>query len=110
MPQPTENHGDREVAVRRPGATLTATEGDVEVVAQPAREADVPAVPELLQARRLVRRIEVLRQRVAEQERGADGDVGVAREVAVDLQRVAVDAGERLGTAEPIRPIEDAID
>ena len=41
-------------------------------------------------------RVEVLREAQAEQQRAADGDVGVAAEVGVDLDGVAVDAEQDL--------------
>ena len=63
-----------------------AAERDVQVVAQPGRQADVPAPPELLEVGAAVRRAEVLRQREAEHLRRADRDVGVRREVEVDLR------------------------
>ena len=78
-----------QVDVGAPRAAAVAAERDVEVVAQPRRQADVPAPPELLEVRAAIRRAEVLGQREAEHLRRADRDVGVRREVEVDLERVA---------------------
>ena len=78
-------------------AVRAAAERDVEVVAQPARQRHVPAAPEVLQVARRVGRVEVLREAEAEQQGEADGDVGVAAEVAVDLHRVAPGGEDRLG-------------
>ena len=57
----------------------------------------MPAPPEVLQVARRVRRVEVLGEAEAEQQREPDGDVGVATEVAVDLHRVAPGGEDRLG-------------
>src|SRR5256885_2277858 len=81
---------------RTEGAGAGAAERDVQVIAQPARQRDVPALPELLERACGVRRREVVRETVPEEERDADGDVGVAAEVRVDLDRVRVDGGDDL--------------
>ena len=65
-----------------------AAEGYVEVVAQPARERHVPAAPEVGGVLCLVGRVEVLWQVEAHQHCHADGYVGIAREVGVDLHGV----------------------
>ena len=70
----------------------------------------MPAVPELLQVGRLIGAVEVGGEREAEEEGRADGDVGVAGEVAVDLDGVAVDGGERLDAGVEFRGVEDPVD
>jgi hypothetical protein len=96
VPEAAEEHRDHEVAVRLPGAAARAAERHVEIVAQPGAERDVPAVPEVLEvlARCRARRS----SRGARSRRGArsDGDVGVAGEVAVDLDGVGVDGDDEL--------------
>ena len=77
-------------------ALAVAAERDVEVVAQPARQRHVPAPPEVLERDGGVRRVEVLRELEAEQQRDADRDVRVAAEVGEDLDGVAVDADQHL--------------
>ena len=47
VPQPAEQHGDHQVAVACALAAAVAAERDVQVVAQPGRQRDVPAPPEL---------------------------------------------------------------
>src|SRR3712207_9361202 len=64
----------------------SAPERDEQVVAQPARQRDVPAPPEVREVGRQVRHVEVLSQLVAEHVRRPQGHVGVAGEVAVDAQ------------------------
>ena len=95
--------------VRRTPSAVAA-ERDVEVVAQPARQRHVPAPPEVLERQRPVGGVEVLREADAEQQRAADGDVGVAGEVGVDLDGVGVDADEQLERTVRGRRAEDGVD
>src|SRR4030095_6963911 len=80
MPEPTEQHGDQQIDVAPRTAVSVAAEGDVEVVAEEAREGDVPAMPELDDVLRLVRRVEVDWKANAEQEAGSDRHVRAAGE------------------------------
>ena len=48
VPEAAEDHRQHQVAVGPQRAAAAAAQRDVEVVAQPVREADVPAVPEVL--------------------------------------------------------------
>jgi len=95
VPQAAEQHGQEEVQVGAGGAATVAAERDVEVVAQPGRQGDVPALPELARTRRQVGPVEVLRQPDSEEARESDGHVAVAREVEVDLVGVGVDAEQQ---------------
>ena len=45
VPQARYEHGDEEVEVRTPTAATTAAKREVEIIAEPGGEADVPAVP-----------------------------------------------------------------
>ena len=90
VPQAAEHHRDQQVAVGRPAAAAAAAERLVQVVAQPRRQADVPVPPELARVGHRVGEAEVDVQLDAEQLREAPRHVGVAGEVAVDLQREGV--------------------
>src|SRR5690606_446579 len=64
---------------------------------EPMTERDVPAAgPELGGAARQIRAAEILHELNAEQERNADGDVGVAGEVAIDLEGEEINADQQL--------------
>src|ERR1039457_5387426 len=68
-----------------PGPAVTAAaERDVDVVADPEAERDVPADPEILQVARRIGPVEVLRKADAEYPGAADRDVAVAREIHQD--------------------------
>ncbi len=56
----------------------------------------MPASPEVLDAQRSVWRVEVLGEAEPEEERAADGDVGVTTEVGEDLDGVGVDGEQHL--------------
>ena len=85
VPQAAEQHGQHQVDVGARCAAAIAAERHVEIVAQPGRQRDVPAPPEIGEADRRVRHAEVVRQAETEAQRGADRDGRVAREVAEDL-------------------------
>ena len=110
VPQTTQQHRDEQVKVGAQLAFAVASQRDVEVVSQPRRERDVPTSPELGDGGRVVGGIEVLGEVEAHQKGQTDGHIRVAREVAVDLQRVAVDAHQTLHARVEQRLIEDAVD
>ena len=91
-------------------AFAVAAQRDVEVVAQPGRERDVPAAPELRRILSFERRGEVLFETIAEHQRDADCHIGVAREIAVELNREACDAHKILEARVERRIVEDAVD
>ena len=91
VPQAAEEEHRDQVAVHPRRRHAVAAERDVEVVAEPGRQRDVPAPPELLHRVGDVRLAEVLREAEAEHPAEPDRHVRVAGEVEVDLQRVADD-------------------
>ena len=79
-----ENH--KHVTHGLPLADSGAAKRNVEVVAKPRRERDVPAPPELGDVAGEVRRLEVRHELDAKELGGADGDVAVSGEIPVDLK------------------------
>src|SRR5215831_5845982 len=92
VPEAAEEEDDPEVEEGADGAAPIAAERHVDIVAKPRRKRDVPAAPELREGSGHVRVVEVLGKPEAEEEGEADGHIRVAREVEVDLERVADDA------------------
>jgi len=92
MPEPGDEEDDEDVADGLGLGDARPSEWDVEVVAEPGGEGDVPTPPELGNVAGEVGELEVGHQLEAEELGGADGDVGVSGEVAVDLE------GEKDGT------------
>src|SRR6202040_3504536 len=72
-------------------------------------EGDVPAAPEVGDVEGLVGAVEVIGDGEAEEKAEAHGDVGVAGEVEVDLERVGVDADQDFGSAVEGGGVEYAI-
>ena len=97
VPETAEEHGEEEVCVGASVAEAIAAEGDVEVLAKPGREGDVPAAPEVGEGACEVGGIEVFGEEESEHEAEADGHVGVSAEVEVDLHRVAYGAEPCVG-------------
>ncbi|MEY5044450.1 MAG: hypothetical protein RJA19_1677, partial [Bacteroidota bacterium] len=79
-----QRDGGHEPGEARPAAV--AAHGDIEVIPQPGRQADVPPLPEIARVARLVRRSEVHRQLEAHPQGDADGHIRIAAEVRVHLQ------------------------
>ena len=110
VPQAADHHGDHEIQIGEDlPAGAQAGQREIEIIAQPVGERNVPATPKVGNVLGGVRAIEVARERDAEQQRGADRDVGVAGEIVVKLERVAVDAGQHFGAGVELGQIEDAI-
>ena len=110
VPKATEKHGHEQVEVLTELAVTVAAQGDVEVVLEPGREADVPTPPELGDGGRLVGAVEVLGELESEQEGDADGHVGIARKVAVNLEGVAIDGKEIFESAVQVGLVENTLD
>ena len=110
VPQATGRHGHHlvEIHVQRPFPV--SSECDVDVIADPCRERDMPATPEVGHGIGGERRIEVHRDLESEQQGDTDRHVRIAREITVDLYAVAVKAEEHLPAGEERRVVEDAVD
>ena len=91
------------------GVSVSA-EGYVQIVLEPAAERHVPSPPEILRIGGLVWRIEILGQVEAHQHRYADGYVGIAREVGIDLERVAEYGAEILEARKQHGIVEHPVD
>ena len=85
MPQAAEQHSEHQVAVGEPAPAAATAEGNVQVVAQPTGERNVPAPPKIRHAGRQVGALEVDGEVEPEQFGHADGHIGVAGEIEIDL-------------------------
>ena len=86
VPKTAHQEDDEDVADGFPFPHARSAERNVEVVAEPRRERDVPAPPKLRDVAGEVRRLEVGHELDAKELGGADGDVAVAGEIPVDLK------------------------
>ena len=94
VPEAAQEHGNEEVDFGAGEAKAISAEGDVEVIAEPGGEADVPALPEFTHAGGGVGKVEIEHDIKAENEGGAASDIGIAGEIAVDLESEG-DGGEK---------------
>ena len=85
VPQPAHQEDDHDVHVLARRALAVATQRDVQVVAEPRRQRDVPPPPELRHRLREVRAVEILHQLEPHHLRRPHGNRRIAAEVAVYL-------------------------
>ena len=89
-------------------AAAAAAQGEIEVIPEPLRQADVPPVPEVAGAGGEIRQVEVERQLKTQAPGHPAGHVGVSGKVAVDLKSEGINrqqyqtAVERFPAAEEI--------
>ena len=88
VPEAAQQEGDEQVAQGPSRAPAVATQRNVQIIAEPAGQRDVPAPPEVLYIRGLVGGIKVPRQMDIEEQRTAYGHVAVAGKVKVELERI----------------------
>src|SRR4029077_16558733 len=88
VPQPAQQKHDDEIAVGPRGAMPVSTERDVQIVAEPGRQADMPAAPELGDRSGGVRHAKIARERKAEDHCQSYGHGRIAGKIEVELQGV----------------------
>ena len=77
VPESTQQHGQNQVDVGTDLAFPVATQRNVEVIAQPGGQGNMPAVPEIGHAVRLIGGVEVDGETEAQQQGDTDGHVAV---------------------------------
>ena len=85
MPQATQQHRRHQCGVGARLAVAVAAQRDVEIVAQPCRQGDVPASPEIGKSDRRIGKAEVVRHRETQAQRRADRGGRVTGKIAEDL-------------------------
>ena len=78
MPQPPQQHGQQKIPIRLPRAVTISAQGNIEIVAQPRREADMPPPPELRRTSRNVRQVEVQHNIKTQETSRAPGNIRVS--------------------------------
>ena len=99
MPQAADQHGQHQGEVSAHATMAVATQRNVQIVAQPGRQRDVPASPEVRKPDRRVGKTEVVRHGEAQTECRADGGGRVAGEIAEDLAAEGQGADPRVQCA-----------
>ena len=90
MPRARNQHRDDHVEPVAQFPAAAAAHGDVDVVAEPRGEADVPPPPEVADIDGYIRIVEIQHAAEAHAARDAAGHVAVAGEIEIDLPRVGV--------------------
>ena len=88
VPEPGRQPDDQQVKNHAPAAAAAAAEREIQIIAEPCAQRDVPPAPELRHAQREVRAAEVFRQMEAKHPADADGHERVAPEVEIELERI----------------------
>ena len=88
MPQAADEERGNNIAVAPRGAASAAAQRDVNVIFQPAGQADVPTVPQFADGGSQKRLAEVFRQGQAQHLPRPQHDVGVAGEIGVKLEHI----------------------
>ena len=86
VPETRQQEDDEGVAHHLGFRDAAAAQRDVDEIPEPSRQSEVPAAPELGDVAAEIRHVEVAHQLDSEQLRRSDGDVRIAREVAIDLE------------------------
>ncbi len=106
MPQGAQHKDDHQVAVGLGGAVAVAAKRDIDVVAEEARQRHMPALPELGDRARGVGAVEIAREAETHHARHADGHIGIAGKIEVDLERIANRAQpRRIGRKDSVGPV-----
>lgn len=99
VPGPADKHGQEEVAVLLEFAVAVAAQGNVEKIAQPCAQRNVPAPPEVHDARGFVGGVEVFRQAQAQHKAQTQGHIRIAGKVKIELKGIAERAQPGFGPA-----------
>lgn len=103
------HEGASEYEIGCNGGVAVAANGDIEIILQPVGERHVPAFPKACGVGGLVGRIEVFGQVESHKHGHADGDIGIAREVGIDLEGIYEEGAEILEGGVENRIVEHAI-
>src|SRR5215813_9445244 len=85
MPESSQQHRSQQVAVSLHFTKAISPQRNVQIVAEPAAETDVPAAPKVLEAYRQIRLAEIHHEMKAEKLCASARYIAVSAEVAIDL-------------------------
>ena len=90
MPRPRNQHRDDHVEPTAQFSATTAAHGDIDVVAEPCGQADMPPPPEVADIDGYIRIVEIQHATEAHTARDAARHVAVSGKIEIDLPRVRV--------------------
>ena len=86
MPQSTDSKYNDDIDIRSDFSFPIASKREIEIVAEPVGERDMPSCPKILEGSRQIRFVEISAQFEPEQTGCADGDLRIGRKVKVELE------------------------
>ena len=92
MPEAGTEPDDENIPHRPPVPLPAAAQGDIQVLPEPGGQGDVPPPPELRDGGGSIGIVKVLREVEAQHLTHADGHIGIAGKIKVDLEAVGRDA------------------
>src|SRR4029077_3321362 len=88
MPEAAEEEDDDEIAIGLERAFAVAPERDVDIVAKPLRQRDMPAAPELGDRLADIGIVEISGEMQAQRSGQPDRHQGIAAEIEIELQAI----------------------
>src|SRR5271170_3703492 len=101
MPQAAEQHGQQEVAIGLAFSVSIPAQWNVQIIAEPGAQTDVPAPPEILNAVGQVRLAEIHHKMKAHELGASPGNAAVTAEVAINLPSEGIRSQRQHGEARP---------
>ena len=98
VPKARQKKDDKSVADDFPFPDARAAKRNIDIIAKPSGEGNVPTTPELGYVTREIRVVEVAHQFDAKEFGGTDGYVRIAGEVSVNLERKENSGQQKCGT------------
>ena len=86
VPQSTDSKYNDDIDIRSDFSFPIASKREIEIVAEPVGERDMPSCPKILEGSRQIRFVEISAQFEPEQTGCADGDLRIGRKVKVELE------------------------
>src|SRR6266478_4793106 len=99
MPEAADQKSDEQIAIPLEAAGPVSPQRNVQIVAKPGGQGNMPALPELTDRLREVGRPEIPHQLEAHNVRSAKRDVRITREVAIDLNGKTVSRYQKVTPA-----------
>ena len=96
VPQSADGEDDEHIQIFPYRSLSAAPQGDVEVIAEPGGQGDMPPPPELRDGAGEIGRLEVLHQLHPQHLGAAQGHVGIGGEIAIDLDGEGAGGGDDL--------------
>lgn len=109
MPHATEQKNDHGIPAFPEGAAPVAAKRDINIVLQKAAKGNMPPSPEFRNGSSLIRRSKILRQVYSEDGSTANGDIGIACKITIDLHGIKEHAKEQEKAVKFLHTAKEAV-